>query len=168
MEALNNTLLFAAGTAVGCVGTAVAVYFTKHLAIPKSTTRESMTLDELFLYCNLVDNSENETKKRKASLQQNTHAKKISITNVVQPTKVYLIRICGGGHFGAQSFSLTAALRLFQKKSLGLTVKIETMHPEDRRKFGNITEIINWLLTSDFHIISTHLHQGILLSFFFV
>ena len=36
---------------------------------------------------------------------------------------------------------------------------MEITHPEDRRNFGNDSKVITWLEQSDFHVISTHIHQ---------
>ena len=76
--------------------------------------------------------------------------------------KKVLVRICGGGKTGNQTKSCEEALletmhSVFEK----VQIVVERMDPGDRIDMGP-KKVIDWLLESDYHIISTHLHQGAL------
>ena len=75
--------------------------------------------------------------------------------------KTVLIRICGGGRSGKQSISCENAIIAFQIQTYSrLNVVVEKLDPGCRLT-SEPEEVIDWLLASDFHIVRTHLHQGL-------
>ena len=101
-----------------------------------------------------VEANTNLYRKRKANMTD------MKLTNATRPVREYIVRVCGGGHGGMQSVSIAVALKKFRQVKKNFNVTMEIMHPEDRRNFGNVSEVITWLQQSDFHVISTHIHQG--------
>ena len=70
-----------------------------------------------------------------------------------------LVRVCGGGAHGKQSIPCETAFVRFVQNNQQVKVTIQVAGPADRHDWGP-RKTIDWLLEADFHIVSTHLHQG--------
>lgn len=71
-----------------------------------------------------------------------------------------LVHVCGGGEFRRQTEPCDSALLRFAISEPNIKLTVEVFNPSHRHDLGP-KGVIDWLLQSDFHIIRTHLHQGI-------
>ena len=76
-------------------------------------------------------------------------------------SEIYLIRIASGGPSSPQETPVSCGVNVLVSKLLrrGVKVKVETKYPSTVHSCGP-EEYVDWLLEADFHIISTHIHQG--------
>ena len=107
------------------------------LSVPASHASNSSHIDLS------VEANTNLCRKRKAD---NIDMK---LTNAIRPVRQYIVRVCGGGHGGMQSVSISVALKNFRQVKKNFNVTMEIMHPEDRRNFCNDSRVITWLEQSD-------------------
>jgi hypothetical protein len=78
-----------------------------------------------------------------------------------QRREAYLIRIASGGPSSPQEIPVASAVNKLVSKLLrrGIFVKVEARNPAQVHSWGP-EAYVDWLLESDLHIISTHIHQG--------
>ena len=76
-------------------------------------------------------------------------------------SEFFLIRIASGGESSPQEIPVARAVNVLITKLLqrGLKVKVESKDPKAVHSSGP-QSYVDWLLEADFHIISTHIHQG--------
>ena len=77
-----------------------------------------------------------------------------------------IVRIYAGGRNGIQyraiSTSLSQLKRDFDCQGLGHNFPDEVKYNDDVRKLKwNPSDLVDWLLSGDIHIVCTHMHQGL-------
>jgi hypothetical protein len=74
-------------------------------------------------------------------------------------SKVFIIRALGGGELSNTRFLSNAFATYLAENDCD--IRLELMCPEDIKiKRWSPTEAIDWVLSGNAHIISTHIHQG--------
>jgi hypothetical protein len=76
-------------------------------------------------------------------------------------SEIFLIRIASGGSQSAQEVPISTVINIILTKLLKQNIKAraERKDPKLVHRYGP-KAYVDWLLESDFHLISTHIHQG--------
>ena len=131
---------------------------TRYININR-TNRTILDISLLFIFFQIakemfVENIDEEILSAFASIESGLKRRRLA-------SDIFLIRIACGGQGSPQEIPVKRAVAIFvtNLSRKGIEVKIEKKDPGWVHHDGP-EAYVDWLLESDFHIVSTHIHQG--------